>query len=39
MVSVGVGNKYLPEIVACHEIHNLFHALGIQFVEDIIQQE
>ena len=39
MVAVSVGNKDLSEIVASNQIHNMLHALGIQFVEDIIQQE
>jgi hypothetical protein len=39
MLSVGVCNKDLSEVVACYQTDNLFYPLGIQFVEDVVKQE
>ena len=39
MLSIGVGNEDLSKCIACHEADDLFHALGIKFVEDVIEQE
>jgi hypothetical protein len=39
MISVGVGNEYLSEVIASHEFYDLLHAPGIQFVNDVIEQE
>jgi hypothetical protein len=39
MLSVGIRNKDLPEVIACHQTDNLFYPLGIQFVEDVVKQE
>ena len=36
---VGVGDKNLSEIIASHQLHNLFHAPGIQLVENIVEQQ
>jgi hypothetical protein len=39
MLPIGVCNEYLSELVACHEFYDLFHAVGIELVEDIVEQE
>ena len=39
MVAVGVGNEYLSELVTGHQADNLLHAFGVQFVEDVVEQE
>ena len=39
MVSVRIRDENLSELISCHETHDLFHPLGIQLVEDIIEQE
>ena len=39
MLPIGVCNEYLSELVAGHEFHDLLHAVGIELVEDIIEQE
>ena len=39
MVAIGICNKYLSIIFTRHESHDLLHALGIELIEDIIQQE
>lgn len=35
--TVGIGNKYLSEDVACHKLHNALNTLGIQFVKKVIE--
>ena len=39
MLTVGIGDEYLPEVVTGNKPHNLFHALCIQLVEDVIEQQ
>ena len=39
MVAVGVGNEYLSELVTGHQADDLLHAFGVQFVEDVVEQE
>ena len=38
MLAVGVCNKNLPELIAGHQFHDLFHAVSIQLVEDVIEE-
>lgn len=37
--AVGVGDEDLSESIAGHQVHYLLHTLGIEFVEDVVQQE
>ena len=39
MFPIGVCNKDLSELVACHQFHDLLHAVGIELVEDVVEQE
>jgi hypothetical protein len=39
MITIGVSNENLSELVARHKSYNLFHPLSIEFVEDIIEQQ
>jgi hypothetical protein len=39
MISVGVGNEYLSEVIASYKLYDLLHTSGIQFVKDVIEQE
>ena len=39
MVAVGVGDEYLAEAVAGHQSDDLLHAVGIELVEDVVEQE
>ena len=39
MIAVGVCNENLAEIVSSHQMHNLFHPIGIQFVKDVIKEQ
>jgi hypothetical protein len=39
MVTVGVGDENLTELLAGHQLDNLLYALGIELVEDIVEQE
>jgi hypothetical protein len=39
MVTIGVCDKDLSELIACHQIHYLLNSSGIEFVEDIVEQE
>ena len=39
MVTVGIGDENLTEVVARHQLHDCLHSLGIQLVEDVIQEE
>ena len=39
MITVGVGNKDLSETLSPHKLHNLFNAVGIKFVEDIVEKQ
>lgn len=36
--AVGVGDKYLSETVARHQLHNLLHTMRVELVEDIVKQ-
>ena len=37
--SVGVSDKHLSEILCRHQLHYPPHPLGIQFVEDVVEQQ
>ena len=37
MVTIGIRNENLPELIARNQLHNLLHPRCIQLVEDIIQ--
>ena len=39
VLAVGVGDEYLSEAVAVDESHYPRHALRVQFVEDVVQQQ
>ena len=39
MVSVGISNENLTELIAANEFDNLFHATGIKLVENIVEQQ
>ena len=39
MLAVGIGNEYLTVFLAGHQTDDSFHAMRIQFVEDIIQEQ
>ena len=36
VVSVGVGDEYLAEVVAGYQAYYLFYTLGIELVEDVV---
>lgn len=36
---VCVGNEYLPEMIRRNQFHDLFYALGIELVENIVEQQ
>ena len=38
MVAVGVGDEDLAELVAGHQPDNLFNTVGIELVEDVVQE-
>ena len=39
MVAVGVGDEYLSETVARYKLYNLFNTVGVEFVENVVEQE
>ena len=39
MFPVGICNEDLAKVVAGHQLHYLFHASGIQFVEYVVEQQ
>ena len=39
MISVGISNENLTELIAAYEFYNLLHATGIEFVENIVEQQ
>ena len=39
MVTIRICDENLSKLVPCHKTHNLFDPLGIQLIEDIIEQE
>ena len=39
ILPVCVGNEYLPEMIRRNQFHDLFYALGIELVENIIEQQ
>lgn len=39
MLAVGVGDEDLSEGIAGDEVDNLFDTLGIEFVEDVVEEE
>ena len=39
MVAVGVGDEYLSELIAPHNLYNLLHPGSIEFVENVVEQE
>ena len=39
VLAVGVGNKYLPEIIPLYHLHDPFHTLAIQPVKNIIKEQ
>ena len=39
ILTVCVCDEYLTERVARHDVDNLFHALGVKFVKDIVKQQ
>ena len=39
MLTICIRYKNLPEIVTRYQLHDLFYARSIQFVENIIQQQ
>ena len=38
MAAVGVGDEDLTELLAGNEGDNLFHAAGVELVEDVVEQ-
>ena len=39
MAAVGVGDEDLTELLAGNEGDNLFHAAGVELVEDVVEQQ
>ena len=39
VLSIGVGDKDLPEVTPADEMNNPCDTLGIELVEDVVQQE
>ena len=39
MFPVGIRQEDLSEMVAAHQLDNLLYSCGVQFVEDIVEQE
>ena len=39
MVAIGIGDEYLSEVVAGHQTYNLLHTLGVELVEDVVEQQ
>ena len=39
MVAVGVGDEYLSKTRRTNNLHNTLHTVGVEFVEDVVEQE
>ena len=39
ILSVCIRNEYLSKLIAIHQMNDLSHPIGIQLVEDVVQQE
>ena len=39
MLAIGVGNENLAEAIGLHEMHDTFDALGVKFIEDIVEKK
>lgn len=39
VIAVGVGDEDLPEVLAAHVVDNARHPAGIEFVEDVVEQQ
>ena len=39
VLTVGIGDKYLPELVALNHLNNALHPLAVQSVKNIVQQK
>ena len=39
MLAVGVGYEYLAELGSLDHAHDTRYAFGVQFVEDVVQEE
>ena len=39
VLAVGVGNEYLPERRLGNDTHDVGHAMGIELVENIVEQQ
>ena len=37
--SIGVGDEYLSEVIGRDQFDDLFHPLGIELVENIVEQQ
>ena len=39
VVTIGIGNEYLSEVITGYQTDNLLHALGIELIEDVVEQQ
>ena len=39
VLTVGVGDEYLPEVFALHHLYDPFHPFAVQTVEYIVQEQ
>ena len=39
VIAVGVGDEDLPEVLAAHVVDNARHPAGVEFVEDVVEQQ
>ena len=39
MLTIGIGDEDLSEVVACHQSDDLFHALSVELVKNVIEQQ